>query len=150
MNKGITRQGFTIVELLIVVVVIGILAAITIVAYNGITKKAKTASAQSAASTLQTKVEAYYAENGVYPKTTGALTSAASTASYFVTSITFAYSTLSIAPTTPNTLVLSKCDAVDGTTGGAGNQISYWNYAANNAVAITTGTGGFCTIATAT
>lgn len=30
------KRGFTIVELLIVIVVIGILAAITIVAYNGI------------------------------------------------------------------------------------------------------------------
>ena len=34
-------QGFTIVELLIVIVVIGILAAITIVAYNGVTAKAQ-------------------------------------------------------------------------------------------------------------
>ena len=33
--------GFTIVELLIVIVVIGILAAITIVAYNGIQDRAK-------------------------------------------------------------------------------------------------------------
>lgn len=36
-----TRSGFTIVELLIVIVVIGILAAITIVAYNGVQNRAK-------------------------------------------------------------------------------------------------------------
>lgn len=41
------KDGFTIVELLIVVVVIGILAAITIVAYNGIQKRAQTATVQS-------------------------------------------------------------------------------------------------------
>ena len=35
MNQ-VKQRGFTIVELLIVIVVIGILAAITIVAYNGI------------------------------------------------------------------------------------------------------------------
>ena len=35
------QQGFTIVELLIVIVVIGILAAITIVAYNGVQDRAK-------------------------------------------------------------------------------------------------------------
>lgn len=35
------RRGFTIVELLIVIVVIGILAAITIVAYNGVQARAK-------------------------------------------------------------------------------------------------------------
>lgn len=40
-NK-VTRRGFTIVELLIVVVVIAILATITIVSYNGITNQAKT------------------------------------------------------------------------------------------------------------
>jgi len=40
-------QGFTIVELLIVIVVIGILAAITIVAYNGIQQRATVAAIQS-------------------------------------------------------------------------------------------------------
>ncbi len=44
MHKGRAQSGFTIVELLIVVVVIAILAAITVVAYNGIQNKAKTAS----------------------------------------------------------------------------------------------------------
>ena len=41
------QQGFTIVELLIVVVVIAILAAITIVAYNGIQQRAQTTSVKS-------------------------------------------------------------------------------------------------------
>lgn len=40
-------SGFTIVELLIVIVVIGILAAITLVAYNGVQDRAATASLQS-------------------------------------------------------------------------------------------------------
>ena len=42
-----TPRGFTIVELLIVIVVIGILAAITIVSFNGVQKKATTAATQS-------------------------------------------------------------------------------------------------------
>jgi general secretion pathway protein G len=41
------QSGFTIVELLIVIVVIGILAAITIVAYNGVQNRAKTAALTS-------------------------------------------------------------------------------------------------------
>ena len=40
-------RGFTIVELLIVIVVIAILAAITIVAYSGITARANTTKAQT-------------------------------------------------------------------------------------------------------
>ena len=41
------KAGFTIVELLIVIVVIGILAAITIVAYNGVQERSKTVRVQS-------------------------------------------------------------------------------------------------------
>ncbi|MDO8335253.1 MAG: prepilin-type N-terminal cleavage/methylation domain-containing protein, partial [Candidatus Saccharibacteria bacterium] len=40
-------QGFTIVELLIVIVIIGILAALVIVAYTGITARANTAKAKT-------------------------------------------------------------------------------------------------------
>ena len=42
-NQLQKRRGFTIVELLIVIVVIGILAAITIVAYNGVQTRARDA-----------------------------------------------------------------------------------------------------------
>ena len=53
------QKGFTIVELLIVIVVIGILAAITIVAYNGIQSRAKDARLQAA---LANKMKAVAAE----------------------------------------------------------------------------------------
>lgn len=65
------RYGFTIVELLIVIVVIGILAAITIVAYNGIQIRAFNARAQSDIINVQKIVEAYNATNGNYPSTGG-------------------------------------------------------------------------------
>lgn len=47
------QTGFTIVELLIVVVVIAILAAITVVAYNGITERARVSSANNDLRLLQ-------------------------------------------------------------------------------------------------
>lgn len=54
-----TTKGFTIVELLIVVVVIAILAAITIVAYNGVTARAKTSKGSSEATMILRKLELY-------------------------------------------------------------------------------------------
>lgn len=63
------RSGFTIVELLIVVVVIGILAAITIVSYNGITQRASASVAQGAVDAARKKIALYSIENGTssYP-----------------------------------------------------------------------------------
>jgi prepilin-type N-terminal cleavage/methylation domain-containing protein len=66
-NKKIDSRGFTIVELLIVIVVIAILAAITIVAYNGIQQRSHTTSAKTAAENLAKKIEAYNAVNNAYP-----------------------------------------------------------------------------------
>lgn len=59
--------GFTIVELLIVIVVIGILAAITIVAYNGIQQRARDAQMFSDLANAAKKFEIYNADNGAYP-----------------------------------------------------------------------------------
>lgn len=60
--------GFTIVELLIVVVVIAILAAITVVAYNGISNRAKESALQSQLSQQARKLMAWKVENGdVFP-----------------------------------------------------------------------------------
>ena len=71
MLKELTRShksGFTIVELLIVVVVIAILAAITIVAYNGIQTRARQSSVQTSVKQAYTKVVAYAVQNAdVYP-----------------------------------------------------------------------------------
>lgn len=64
-----SRQGFTIVELLIVVVVIAILAAITIVSYNGITKRANESAVQSTLSQAFTGLTMYQLNNsgGLFP-----------------------------------------------------------------------------------
>ena len=62
-----TSSGFTIVELLIVIVVIGILAAITIVAYNGIQQRARDADRVNDMSSLKKALALFYAEKGYYP-----------------------------------------------------------------------------------
>ncbi len=62
-----SANGFTIVELLIVIVVIAILAAVTLVAYNGITKQAQIALLQSDLSNGSSTLGTYQAVNGTYP-----------------------------------------------------------------------------------
>ena len=62
-----SQPGFTIVELLIVIVVIGILAAITIVAYNGIQGRAQDTAIQSDLRQFHTVVSQHKAINGTYP-----------------------------------------------------------------------------------
>jgi prepilin-type N-terminal cleavage/methylation domain-containing protein len=66
---ALRARGFTIVELLIVIVVIGILASITVVAYNGVQTRAKQAKMQSDISSVRGLIEAYAAQNGSYPVT---------------------------------------------------------------------------------
>ncbi|MGB2787646.1 MAG: type II secretion system protein [Candidatus Saccharimonadaceae bacterium] len=62
-------RGFTIVELLIVIVVIAVLAAITVVAFSGIQQRALFSSYQSDIKLLDKAIKMYYAENGTYPYT---------------------------------------------------------------------------------
>ncbi|MBC7868728.1 prepilin-type N-terminal cleavage/methylation domain-containing protein [Candidatus Saccharibacteria bacterium] len=61
------QLGFTIVELLIVIVVIGILAAISIVAYTGIQTRAQAAAVTSALGQTNKKLALYLVDNGTYP-----------------------------------------------------------------------------------
>ena len=61
------ERGFTIVELLIVIVVIGILALLVITTYSGIQAKARNAKRQTDIQAIQTQLEAFFSQNGYYP-----------------------------------------------------------------------------------
>ncbi|MDB5170295.1 MAG: fimbrial protein pilin [Candidatus Saccharibacteria bacterium] len=61
------QRGFTIVELLIVIVVIGILAALVVTTYGGIQAKGRDSQRQADLAALQTQVEAFFANNNYYP-----------------------------------------------------------------------------------
>ena len=62
-----STNGFTIVELLIVIVVIAILATISIVAYNGISTRARNNIRIQELKQWQKSFELYKAQNGNYP-----------------------------------------------------------------------------------
>ena len=72
-NQENSNKGFTIVELLIVVVVIAILAAITIVAYNGIQTRAKTSSLTGDLRNVAMKIANDLTLNGTYPASIAAI-----------------------------------------------------------------------------
>jgi len=65
--KHKTQSGFTIVELLIVIVVIAILATISIIAYNGVQEKAKVATLQTDLSNSSKQLKLYEAAYGSFP-----------------------------------------------------------------------------------
>lgn len=60
-------RGFTIVELLIVIVVIAVLAAISIIAYNGIQNRTNNSAVQSDLSMIIKKMEIYNIDHNDYP-----------------------------------------------------------------------------------
>lgn len=75
MQNNKHHSGFTIVELLIVIVVIGILVGIVVVSYQGITRSALDASVKSDLKNFQKKIELLKAEKGSYPYYTELLAS---------------------------------------------------------------------------
>lgn len=66
-DRRLWRRGFTIVELLVVIVVIAVLAAISIVAYNGVQARARDASRMSNLKRIAQAIEMYYIDNNHYP-----------------------------------------------------------------------------------
>ncbi len=74
-QKNLLQKGFTLVELLVVIVILGILAAVVVFAVGGSTSDAKDAKCKADRSTAETAVEAYTAKNeGTAPASWGDLT----------------------------------------------------------------------------
>jgi general secretion pathway protein G len=61
------QSGFTIVELLIVIVVIGILAGLVLNTFNGIQASARDSERKTDLNAVQGHLESYFAKNGYYP-----------------------------------------------------------------------------------
>lgn len=67
MGTANKQTGFTIVELLIVIVVIGILATLVIVTFQGIQQKGRNTKRQTDIKALHGQLEGYFAQKAQYP-----------------------------------------------------------------------------------
>lgn len=86
------QKGFTLIELMIVVAIIAILAAIALPAYQDYVARSQVSEAMSLASGAKTAVAEYYADRGTWPTSNAAagLASANSISGKYVTSTTVA------------------------------------------------------------
>jgi len=122
-NKA--SRGFTIVELLVVIVVIGILAAITIVSYTGITQKANTTKALTNAQAAQTVAEVYAADNGYYPATAAAFATGSATTKMPASVTVVPQSTALTTSNGDDTVTWACLTSCTTTTGG---RITYFDF----------------------
>ncbi len=67
------QKGFTMIELLVVISIIGLLASIVLVSFPGAMKSARDARRKSDISQIKTALEVYYEVHGVYPLSGGAM-----------------------------------------------------------------------------
>ena len=68
-HRNRQKGGFTLVELLIVVAIIGVLAATIIPRFTGRTKEAQITAARDALRSLRTALDTYEADSGIFPST---------------------------------------------------------------------------------
>ncbi|MNQ19627.1 Type II secretion system protein G precursor [compost metagenome] len=133
------QTGFTIVELLIVIVIIGILAAITIVAYNGIQGRARDTQRAQDMQTIVKALEIYKATNGVYPAAVGTANASGwevshdgTTATNFLSALSSS-KTISVVPLDPKNLgVVVSTSSLAPSWTATNNLYFYHRYAAGN------------------
>lgn len=145
-NIKTKERGFTIVELLIVIVVIAILAAITIVAFSGIQQRSRDSARQADVSNLVKALVAYTSEGNNWPATGAAAATALNgyTTANVDSTVT---AKLGTTPTSgaPNTYGYTSCPT--GATGSAitGAKLTWWKEQATAGLqTVNAGTLGTC------
>lgn len=61
------KSGFTLVEILLVVAILGILAGVAVIGVRGRTDKANKAACRTSIQAIRTAIDAYDVDNGTYP-----------------------------------------------------------------------------------
>ena len=119
--KAASRKGFTLIEILIVVIILGILAAIVIPQFTNASQDARNSSVASQLQTLRSAVELYKLQHGdSYPTDTGSVTGSWTWTALLTTSLS--YDSKTVGPylqQTPTNPINGK--VVVGTSAAAGN-----------------------------
>jgi general secretion pathway protein G len=66
-NRRRSQAGFTLIEIMVVILILGLLATIVVQSLRGATDKAKRVKAQADIAELKTALDRYYLDNGSYP-----------------------------------------------------------------------------------
>lgn len=138
------KRGFTIVELLIVIVVIAILASISVVAYNGIQTRAKDSARSQDIKTIVQALEMHYADRGFFPNQSTYTPGSTAINGAWSTTVDGSWANLAAVlapyisklPTPPGTL--STATAVNG---GGGNSYDYYGFTNSTYCASSQGQG---------
>lgn len=122
----LNNKGFTIVELLIVIVVIGILALLVITTYSGIQAKARNSKRQTDIQAIQTQLEAFFSQNGYYPSlgdlNTGTDANTDANSTWVASNMKSLDQTALVDPSNPHS---SRHLSANATTGKAAKEYSY-------------------------
>lgn len=128
-SKPSTRTsypGLTIIELLVVVTVVGILAGISLVGYDGMQKRSRSAEAETAGLSVHNKAKTAYSAASRYPTAIDGTNSFNSRPETSLAGSGISLASITDKPDKPQTVSYQACET--------GARIGWWDYTKNTLV----------------